>query len=41
MIESNAQIEKVVADIARMLGREVATPQQAREIMGLKKHSGR
>jgi len=35
MIESNAQIVRAVADIARMLGREVATPQQAREIMGL------
>ena len=36
LIESNAQIVRAVADIARTLGREVATPQQARRILGLR-----
>jgi 3-keto-5-aminohexanoate cleavage enzyme len=32
---TNAQLVKRVADIARLLGREVATPAQAREILGI------
>ena len=29
------ELVKEIADISRMLGREVATPQQAREMLGL------
>ena len=36
IIESNTQVVKLIVDFAHMIGREVATPQQAREIMGMK-----
>lgn len=35
LVESNAQLVKQIADIARALGRPIATPQQAREMLGL------
>ncbi|MDX1746116.1 MAG: 3-keto-5-aminohexanoate cleavage protein [Halobacteriales archaeon] len=35
MIQSNQQVVETVADITRSLGREVATPAQARDRLGL------
>ena len=35
VIESNAEETRKIATIARELGREIATPQQAREILGI------
>lgn len=35
LAESNAQLVKKVVDIANILGRPVATPSQAREMLGL------
>jgi 3-keto-5-aminohexanoate cleavage enzyme len=34
-IQTTAEAVKVVADIARSLGREIATPDEAREILGI------
>ncbi len=36
VIESNTQVVKLIVDFAHMIGREAATPQQARELMGMK-----
>ncbi|MCP4608485.1 MAG: 3-keto-5-aminohexanoate cleavage protein, partial [Planctomycetes bacterium] len=35
LAESNAQLVEKVVRMAREFGREIATPQQAREILGL------
>lgn len=37
LLKSNGEIVSRVAEIARLLGREIATPDEAREILGLKK----
>jgi 3-keto-5-aminohexanoate cleavage enzyme len=34
-IQTTAEAVKVVADIARAMGREIATPDEAREILGI------
>lgn len=34
-IKNNGEVVKAVADIARSLGREIATASEAREILGL------
>ena len=36
-LKSNGEMVKVVKEIATILGREIATPDEAREILGLKK----
>jgi 3-keto-5-aminohexanoate cleavage enzyme len=36
IIKSSAQVTKKIANIAKELGREIATPSEAREILGLK-----
>ena len=36
VIKSNTQVVKLIVDFAHMVGREVATAKQAREIMGIK-----
>ena len=36
LITSNADVVETIATIARALGREIATPEEAREILGLK-----
>jgi 3-keto-5-aminohexanoate cleavage enzyme len=38
-VKNNAQLVSMMADISRSLGRPVATPEQAREILGLKPYS--
>ena len=39
LAESNAQLAARIARISRELGREVATPDEAREILGIKKRA--
>ena len=36
LAKSNAQFVKRIVELAKILGREVATPDEAREILGLK-----
>ena len=36
LAENNGQMVKKVVELAKLLGREIATPAEAREILGIK-----